>query len=242
MKRLTALAVVLMMSACDAFMEPSPTAPEPGPPEPALRPGPNSDWPDPVRVEPEQGAVVDPPEGAVVPLADDGKFTDFVGDVGEGPAWLDITDVAFGLQSLDGCCVAVAFDLAEPFPDPAPHRGDQWIAYGLVLDVDGDGTADVRIGMDNLSNRGGHRAWRTDLTTAVTFYQEGPPYGGVGETVLDSWYPGDHIHRHGDGYLVVDQLPGETEFRFYVWASLIEGGQVVATDYAPDNGWLNATP
>ena len=25
---------------------------------------------------------------------------------------------------------------------------------------------------------------------------------------------------------------------FYVWASVIENGRVVATDYAPDVGWL----
>ena len=31
-------------------------------------------------------------------------------------------------------------------------------------------------------------------------------------------------------------------FRFYVWASLIEDGRVVATDYAPDVGWLDPLP
>jgi len=29
---------------------------------------------------------------------------------------------------------------------------------------------------------------------------------------------------------------------FYTWASVIVNGRVVATDYAPDAGWLNATP
>jgi hypothetical protein len=32
--------------------------------------------------------------------------------------------------------------------------------------------------------------------------------------------------------------PGEAAFRFYAWASQIEDGRVVATDYAPDVGWL----
>ena len=26
--------------------------------------------------------------------------------------------------------------------------------------------------------------------------------------------------------------------RFYVWASVIQDGQMVATDYAPDAGWI----
>ena len=26
--------------------------------------------------------------------------------------------------------------------------------------------------------------------------------------------------------------------RFYAWASVIQDGRVVATDYAPDDGWL----
>ena len=28
------------------------------------------------------------------------------------------------------------------------------------------------------------------------------------------------------------------EFKFYVWASLIVDGEAVATDYAPNIGWL----
>ena len=29
---------------------------------------------------------------------------------------------------------------------------------------------------------------------------------------------------------------------FYVWASVIKDGRVVATDYAPDVGWLLPSP
>jgi hypothetical protein len=29
-------------------------------------------------------------------------------------------------------------------------------------------------------------------------------------------------------------------YRFYAWAALIEDGRVVATDYAPDSGWLDS--
>jgi hypothetical protein len=31
------------------------------------------------------------------------------------------------------------------------------------------------------------------------------------------------------------------EFKFYLWASLIEDGRGVATDYAPDAGWFALT-
>lgn len=30
--------------------------------------------------------------------------------------------------------------------------------------------------------------------------------------------------------------------RFYAWASVIQNGRVVATDYAPDVGWLHPSP
>ena len=34
----------------------------------------------------------------------------------------------------------------------------------------------------------------------------------------------------------------ELDMPFYTWASVIVNGRVVATDYAPDAGWLVATP
>ena len=34
----------------------------------------------------------------------------------------------------------------------------------------------------------------------------------------------------------------ELDMPFYTWASVIVNGRVVATDYAPDSGWLVATP
>src|SRR5687767_9262618 len=42
-------------------------------------------------------------------------------------------------------------------------------------------------------------------------------------------WPDERARRPG-----VLGVPG----RFYVWASVIEDGRVVATDYAPDIGWL----
>ena len=93
---------------------------------------------------------------------------------------------------------------------------------------------------------GEHRAWRTDLTTGVTLSKAGPPYGAVGgdrggsggERVgLDTWYPGEpDVGRDANFWYSLQE--GEREYRFYAWASLIEDGRVVATDYAPDPDWL----
>ena len=148
---------------------------------------------------------------------------------------------------------------AEPSRHPElPHDGrrrrsssfrgnasTRWIAYGLVLDMDADGAADVRIGIDNMPT-GEHRAWRTDLTTGVTLSKAGPPYGAVGgdrggnggERVgLDTYFPGEpDVGRDARFWYSLQE--GERAFRFYMWASLIEDGRVVATDYAPDSDWL----
>ena len=40
--------------------------------------------------------------------------------------------------------------------------------------------------------------------------------------------------------LVLEWL-GSPATRFYAWASVIQDGRVVATDYAPDTGWLETT-
>jgi hypothetical protein len=40
------------------------------------------------------------------------------------------------------------------------------------------------------------------------------------------------------GGLRVKRLRDQPVFHFYVWASVIVDGQIVATDYAPDAGWI----
>jgi hypothetical protein len=124
-----------------------------------------------------------------------------------------------------------------------PGPADQWVAYGLVVDVDADGRGDLRLGMDNAPS-GVHRAWWTDLATGVTQAQTGGGYGVVGNIYLDTWLPGeggsfwDYLPQRSFGSMLFD---AETvgEFRVYVWSSLIEDGRVVATDYAPDVGWID---
>ena len=89
-----------------------------------------------------------------------------------------------------------------------------------------------------------HRVWVTDLHSGRTEAAAGPPYGPV---VGDSFYPaggdfGVRIGIFGPGR--PGQLPKSddqlaTDVHFYAWASVIEDGRVVATDYAPDAGWLD---
>ncbi|HEX2470391.1 MAG TPA: hypothetical protein VHK05_07370 [Candidatus Limnocylindrales bacterium] len=209
------------------------------------------DWPAPVRPEPPSGATVkpmglgddarwDPSEGRWEPF----EHPDPVGDIGSaGPAWIDIREVhaAGGSYGAD-FTLKLAGDIPRPVPDPA----SDWIAYGVVLDTNGDGIADVRIGMDNLPAAGGHRAWRTDLATGRTHAKAGPPYGSVrapgdvsavGPIGLDTYYP-DESQPSTGAILRYSLQNGERAFRFYVWASVIEAGHVLATDYAPDVGWL----
>jgi hypothetical protein len=87
--------------------------------------------------------------------------------------------------------------------------------------------------MDNAPG-GEHRAWLTELVTGETVARVGGPYG-MGAIRVDTWFPGAQID---DGGWFQGPLPGA---RLYIWASLIEGGRVVATDYAPDSGWVDAT-
>jgi hypothetical protein len=129
------------------------------------------------------------------------------------------------------------------------HPTEQWVAYGAVFDVDRDGVPDWRYGMDNMPitapGERPHRVWVTDLHSGRTESAAGAPYGAV---VGDSWYPpgfggyGVLFHMYGPGR--PGQFPKSneqlaTDVRFYAWASVIQGGRVVATDYAPDAGWLD---
>jgi len=134
-----------------------------------------------------------------------------------------------------------------PVVDPA----ERWIAYGVVIDDDRDGVPDWRYGIDNLPADAADgpptRGWRTNLHTGQTDgspelsdphpnsagFKGGYPsgtdasfrFGGVGETTQVGAY----------------QWGIELDMPFYAWSSVIVNGRVVATDYAPDAGWLVAT-
>jgi hypothetical protein len=128
----------------------SPSA-SPSPPEP-LTWSPErlaEDWPAPVRLEPAGGAVVTPMEPADDAHWDPGErlwepfaYADPVGDVdGVGVGWVDLREIRLSSGWTRVFGLRLAAEIPRPIADPA----DQWIAYGVVLDTNGDGTADVRV-------------------------------------------------------------------------------------------------
>ena len=216
------------------------------------------DWPVPVRSEPAGGAIVRPLLLNIVPfdaescckLVELGREFDLTGDTApDAISWVDIEVLSL--------CSASCLDLWLPGPPPNVGPTEQWIAYGLVTDDDGDGVGDRRIGIDNIPATAGsvreHRTWITDLHTGQTVTQTGDAYGLGGFTFEGTTYPVVNIEQPTDGpdcpgdsarfhFAGGDIAGGGTFSRlpktFYAWASVIEGGQVVATDYSPDTGWL----
>jgi hypothetical protein len=135
---------------------------------------------------------------------------------------------------------------------------EQWIAYGIVTDEDRDGVPDWRYGIDNMPadavERGiPRRGWRTNLHTGQT--EAGPGQGdplflngGGFQSALSNdsadWEPDGEFRFSGALETTQGMEPWgfELDTPFYTWASMIVNGRVVATDYAPDSGWLVATP
>ena len=88
------------------------------------------------------------------------------------------------------------------------------------------------------------RGWKTDLRTGAT------EIGVAGDWICQCGYPIDHDDDDGFMKLYPGSYPTDKHAddrfslipgRFYVWASEIQDGQVVATDYAPDTGWLEVS-
>ena len=139
-------------------------------------------------------------------------------------------------------------------PPPAVDPTEQWIAYGVVTDEDGDGVPDWRYGIDNMpadaAEKGPpRRGWRTNLHTGKT--EAGPEHAGWNGGGFKSGLPSesagfgpDASFRFGGAIETTQGSQGwgfELDMPFYTWASVIVNGRVVATDYAPDSGWLVAT-
>lgn len=203
----------------------------------------NEDWPAPVRPEPAGGGRVQPmPPTYRDPTSDIGSDAYPCVDI----RWLmaDTSEVHLKL-------------VAKPPPvvDPA----EQWIAYGVVTDEDGDGVPDWRYGIDKMTSDTAEagrttRGWRTNLHTGETQagpYQGDPPWGRLGgdfqgglSTESADWEPDAGFGFNGsiDTTQGVQHWGFELDMPFYTWASVIVNGRVVATDYAPDSGWLRATP
>jgi hypothetical protein len=92
--------------------------------------------------------------------------------------------------------------------------------------------------MDNAPGIDRLRQWRADLLTGTVTSEidvaEDP-------RLMDSVFPDEIV---GDDFssIFVKRGSDERAFRFYLWASVIRDGQIVATDYAPDVGWLQIRP
>jgi hypothetical protein len=135
-----------------------------------------------------------------------------------------------------------AIDLEAKPPRAEDRQPGLLIAYGLVLETTGDGVADYEVGIDNdAPEQGTFHIWVTDLATGETDEQVGPPYGfpiefghpdemDAGRTMVFTFLPG--------------QAPADFNMgtvRFYAWASATNGDEVLASDYAPDTGWMTRT-
>ena len=239
-----AIAVVLIALATVGLLVLGSAAPQPVPEQLSWTPVRYAeDWPAPPRSEPPSGAPDvllvrgdnshwDPAERAWEGL----EYVDLVGDAGSGvsPA-IDIREVRGGGVGIASYSIQLAGGVPLPRTDPTVR----WMAYGIVVDTDGDGMPDERVGVDNMPD-GQHRAWWADLATGQTKWKAGGSYGSVydngvsgGSLGLDTWYPS----ASEESDQVVLRYSG-TPGRYYAWASMIEDGLVVATDYAPDVGWL----
>ncbi len=243
----------------------SEATPPPTPVRPSLGPRPSGpagplawtpaslkeDWPAPVRPEPAGGASVitveEEADRCILP-ADyphcHQVIPDPLDDTGSAAhPWVDIRELQGG-----GVRIIIELGALPPFVAPT----EQWIAYGVVVDDDRDGIPDRRFGIDNIPGTapGGyaHRAWITDLHTGRTMVADAGTYGAVGETRFDTFFPGSAPYTATGAMLTFgsgQNTRGDTTGSdpglvdpFYVWASVIENGRVVATDYAPDVGWL----
>jgi hypothetical protein len=182
------------------------------------------DWPAPVRSEPAGGSSVLPmPLTHVDPTGDTGSDID---------PWVDIRAVV-------GDTGTVRLKLVSNDP-PVVDPTDQWIAYGVVTDDDGDGVPDWRYGVDN-GAKGEQHVWRTNLHTGRT--DDKGFLAGYGSAWPDGGGPIFKFSASGDvagGGTFTSGIA--LDMPFYTWASVVVNGRVVATDYAPDVGWLKATP
>jgi hypothetical protein len=202
------------------------------------------DWPAPVRPEPVGGAPVVPillnvvrdADGSCCKISEYGRDSDPTGDSGFALLpWADIKEVTF----CGSACLSINL---VSYPPPAVDPTEQWIAYGIVADTDRDGVPDWRYGTDNMpvdtTGDGPHRWWRTDLHTGRTEMM-------VRDLV---WLPSGTMFYGGPERLVFggdvtgERTVGDLPRRFYAWASVIQDGRVVATDYAPDVGWFLPSP
>ena len=156
--------------------------------------------------------------------------------------WIDVQRVSFLSEGQPHWYTELG---AKP-PLAADLEPGVLIAYGLVLDMGGDGVADHVVGIDNNAPQpGDFHVWVTDLASGETDEQIGGPYGYPIEfRHPDEAQPGDYPPGH-PATMVFTFLGGSAPAglglgmtQFYVWTSTTVDGEVVAWDYAPDSSWL----
>jgi hypothetical protein len=214
----------------------------------------NEDWPAPVRLEPAGGGTVQPMPPTYLDPTDDNRSSGY-----------PCVDIRWVMADTSEVQLKLA---SKPPPWSCPETREcvgvdpteQWIAYGIVTDEDRDGVPDWRYGIDNtpagVAQAGWppRRGWRTNLHTGQTEAgpdQGDPPWavnGGGFQAGLSiesaDWEPDGGFRFVGS----IETTQGsqgwgfELDMPFYTWASMVVNGRVVATDYAPDSGWLVATP
>jgi hypothetical protein len=191
----------------------------------------HADWPGPVRNEPQSPAIV--------PSDPDSRFRDDDEPVSPDRR-VDLTLVSTARCGWFPPSVCVFFHVVGPV-HPLPKPDETWLAYGIVTDVDADGTADYRYGIDNAAGHGNgvvgpeasQRMWRTDLHTGETLaWSDMLEY----PQIMDAVFPGEA--SDGGGHIYAHIGNGNSSFRFYVWAGVITDGVVQAIDFAPNSGWL----
>lgn len=186
-------------------------------------------------------------ELAVEETVIEGRSLEWEDPVDSSVGWVDVKRVVFHEHFQPDWDIELA---AKP-PLARGLESGQLIAYGLVLDTNGDSVADYVVGIDNdAPKRGDFHVWVTDLATGETDEQIGPPYG----------YPIEFSHpdeQEGGTFgfgIEPDQEPPNMAFtfiggseppdlnletvRWYAWAYATRDGEVFAWDYAPDYGWL----
>ena len=224
---------VLAMNG-DRDTSPQPIGPTPTPtPTPTERTSPAAPWEpaEPLRPATFRVLQVDhDSDGNALPRGDRGDAA---------IAEIDIVSVGEGQDFHGGS--SWAFPLAARPPlDPA----DRVIAYGVVVDGDGDHRPDCQIGLNNDARAEGLHVWVTNLRTHETAVQDGPPYG----MPVEFAHPAEEESQEfapvmSFGFLRGLKHPSPCDpfghsSTFYAWSSVTKGGQVVARDYAPNAAWM----
>lgn len=190
---------------------------------------PVNEVPTPISIPGWPGAVRDP--GDVVRSMPDMTYQD---PLDSAEPWADVVSVRYSDLS------AGTWNFVLAGTDPFDPESGLVVAYGLVLDADGDGAPDYLVGIDNDGPTGNPRAWVTDLHTGETKLRDEPPYG----VPVEFSHPSELSFA---GYTGLTFLLGTAPrgvsaatVNFYAWASAARDGVVVAHDFAPDTGWVSA--